>query len=88
MSKYSIIISFVGFCGCVVVLLMSVSCMDADILGQNRYHIQNGYFLKYFDEGDAFYVIKRRDDTPNGVFEGVITRIGWNESFCRHVNYK
>lgn len=56
-------------CGLVVCLLM-ISCSKKKITGN--------YYIEQFAEGDPVYYLQQRGvDSGGGVFDGIVTQLGW-----------
>ncbi len=64
-------------------LLLSIAllqgCVDSDPFGFNKKRITDNYTLLCFPESMRYTVEKKGSDMLGGVFEGNVSRIGWDE---------
>lgn len=74
MSKFTLLIF------CIITTGLLSSC-DIDLLGLDKKYLAPNYTLDYFAEGQSYYVRDKRLERGNGVFDGIVKRIGTNHRF-------
>ena len=62
-------------------LVAACGCSDVDIFSRDQKQLVKGYRLEKLPENQRFYVRKKGDESPGGVFDGTIVRIGWNNDY-------
>lgn len=50
------------------------------MIGCSKKKISGDYYIEQFSEGDPVYYIQKRGvDSAGGVFDGIVTQVGWKD---------